>query len=195
MTAAALVLEIVLIDLRAYRHTTSHFNNSTPFDTHVYTAMGMGIATLWLSAIAVTLATFRYRYPAALWGIVARTGMLLVVLGSGTGGFMTAPSRAQTAESRVTHQMPISGSHTAGAADGQGGRLPLLGWSTEHGDIRIAHFVGIHGIQVLALLALLFEKRRLDSKRSQTLMRAGAFVYCGFFSLSLYQALKGEPLI
>jgi hypothetical protein len=194
LTAVALTLEIVLIDLQAYRHTTSHFNNSTPFDTYVYTAMGLGIATLWLSAIVATAATFRYRYPTAHWGIVARAGMLLVVLGSGTGAFMAAPSRAQIAESQTTHQMPISGSHTVGAPDGEAG-LPFMGWSTSHGDIRIAHFVGIHGIQVLALLALLLERRRLDSKRSQSIMRLGASVYGGFFGVLLYQALKGEPLV
>jgi hypothetical protein len=194
LTALALVLEILLIDLQAYRHTTSHFNNSTPFDTYVFSAMGLGIAVLWLSAIVAAAATFRYRYPSELWGVVARAGMLLVVLGSGTGAFMAAPSRAQIAERQITHHMPISGSHTVGAPDGEPG-LPILGWSTEHGDVRIAHFVGIHGIQVLALLALLFERRRLDRRKGQTLMRLGALVYGGFFFLLLYQALKGESLI
>lgn len=193
-TAAALVLEIVLIDLQAYRHTSSHFNNSTPFDTHVFLAMGVGIAVLWFSAIAVTSVTFRYRYPTVMWGIVARAGMILIVLGSGTGAFMVVPSKAQMRESRVTHTIPIAGSHTVGAPDGQRG-LPVLGWSTEHGDIRIAHFVGIHGIQVLALLALLFEKRRLDRRKSRTLMQLATAVYSTFFFLLLYQALKGEPLV
>ncbi|MBB5060415.1 hypothetical protein HDF16_005151 [Granulicella aggregans] len=193
-TAAALVLEVALINLQAFRHTTSHFNNSTPFDRNVFLVMAIGIAILWLSAVLVTSATMRYQYSSALWGIVARVGMALVVLGAGTGAFMVPPSPSQIAVAQVTHRMPISGSHTVGAPDGGPG-LPVLGWSMEHGDIRIAHFVGIHGLQGLGLLALLFNVTKVDLRKAEVLIRLGAGIYSGLFFLLLYQALKGEPLL
>ena len=193
-TAAALVLEVVLINLQAFRHTTSHFNNATPFDRNVFLAMAIGIAILWISAVLTTAATMRYQFSSALWGIVARIGMALIVLGAGTGAFMIPPSASQIAAAQVTHRMPISGSHTVGAPDGGPG-LPILGWSTEHGDIRIAHFVGIHGLQALGLLALSLNVIKVNPRRGKLLMLMSAGTYSSLFFLLLYQALKGEPLL
>ena len=193
-TAAALILEVTLINLQAFRHTTSHFNNTTPFDRNVFLAMAVGIAVLWIGAILTTAATMRHQYSSELWGIVARVGMALVVLGAGTGAFMVPPSQSQITQAQVTHRMPIAGSHTIGAPDGGPG-LPILGWSTEHGDIRVAHFMGIHGLQGLALLALFFNVTNVAPRKGRVLMWLGAGIYCGLFILLLYQALKGEPLL
>ena len=193
LTGLALTLEIVLIDLKAARHTTSHFNIATTFDRNVYIAMGTGIAVLWISSIILAVATFRVRYTSPAWTIVVRYGMLLAVLGAGTGAFMVAPSHAQIKGAKATGEMTISGSHTIGGADGGRG-LPWLGWSTQHGDVRAAHFLGLHGLQILALLTLILERRRVAQGRAARIVSVAVGTYGALFLLTLTEALLEEPI-
>ena len=193
LTGLALALEIVLIDLQAARHTTSHFNVATAFDRHVFEAMGAGIGVLWISSIVLAVATFRTRYKSRMWTVVVRYGMLLAVLGSGSGAFMAPPSHAQINDARTNGHMMLSGSHTIGGPDGGKG-LPMLGWSTQHGDVRVAHFLGLHGLQVLASLALFLEGRRVQQGRATRIVSVAAGCYGSLFLFTLVEALLARPI-
>jgi hypothetical protein len=106
---------------------------------------------------------------------------------------MTRPTAAQIAEARTTHRLPIIGAHTVGAPDGGPG-LPVTGWSTRHGDVRVPHFVGLHAWQVLPFFVLLALPRRDDRRRSRLAIAAG-IVYGAVFVALLVQALRGLPLV
>ena len=194
LLAAGLFLEIALIDMQAARGTTSHFNNGTHFDAMVYAVMGVSIACIWLSMLLLTIVLFRQPFAGSAWGWSLRLGMVLALFGTGSGGLMTIPSSRQLAEAHATGRMPIVGAHTVGAPDGGRG-LPVTGWSVEHGDLRIAHFIGMHGLQVLPLLAWWMARRGLPQGTQRHLVFSLAASYLALFLLLLWQAFRGQPIV
>jgi hypothetical protein len=91
----------------------------------------------------------------------------------------------------------VAGAHSVGVPDGGPG-LPLVGWSTVGGDLRIGHFVGLHALQALPLLAILlsrfFGTRLAERTRTRLLVVAGGG-YGVLTKLLTWQALRGQPLL
>jgi hypothetical protein len=194
LLAAALLVEIALIDMQAARGTSSHFNVSTHFDGTVYAVMGVGIACITLSMLLLTIVLFRQPFAGSAWGWSLRLGMVLALFGTGVGGMMTKPNSRQLAEARATGRMPIAGAHTVGSPDGGRG-LRVTGWSVDHGDLRIAHFIGMHGLQVLPLLAWWIARRRLPQGTQRRLIFSLAASYLALFLLLLWQAFRGQSIV
>jgi hypothetical protein len=194
LLAAGLAIEIVLIDLQAARGTSSHFNIGDPFDAAVFAVMGVSIACIWLSMLALTVVLFREPFASA-WGWSLRLGMVLALVGTGSGALMTVPNSQQLAVAHATGRMLVAGGHTVGAPDGGSG-LPITGWSADHGDLRIAHFVGMHGLQVLPLLAWWMSRRRpaIAERVQRNLVFLLASSYLGLFGLLLWQAFRGQSI-
>ena len=194
--SGVLVFEVAIIDLQAARGTTSHFNAATPLDTFLFSVMGVAIGFLWLGSLAVLIALFRQKFENPAWGWLLRLGMLTTVLGSAGGGLMLRMTPEQTAAMRVNHAVRAVGGHTVGAPDGGPG-LPGVGWSTHHGDLRIPHFFGLHGLQIIPVLGWLAIRRRSirDTRRSVGLAFVLAATYLGWVGLLTWQALRGQSII
>ena len=192
-TAAALVLEVAMIGGQAARGTTSHFNVATPLDAIVFASMGVIIVAQTFLAVALTVAIWRQRFADPALGWALRIGLVVTVLGAFTGGLMTRPTAAQLADAQAAHAMPISGAHTVGAPDGGPG-LPVTGWSTRHGDIRVPHFIGLHAWQALPLLVLVALPRGSDRARRRLAIVAGS-AYAALYVALLVQALGGRPML
>ena len=192
-TALIMVLEVGLIDLQAHRGVASHFNVGTPLDMVIFSIMGTAIVAAFLLGLALTIALFRQPFadPALGWAI--RIGMAITLAGAGMGGMMTRPTTAQMAAARATHTMPIAGAHTVGAPDGGPG-LPGTGWSREHGDLRVPHFIGLHAVQILPLSAFLLGRIISGARRRRAVLVAAAS-YLSLFVILLAQALAGEALV
>ena len=191
LTAVIITLEVAIVDIQAARGVTSHYNVGTALDAALFSAMGIGIIVVWISAIALTVALFRHRFTDPALGWALRLGLLLTVVGQATGGLMTTPTRAQL-EAAKTTRLTVAGQHTVGGLDGGPG-LPITGWSREHGDIRVAHFVGMHAVQALPAVALLLAPLVSAVTRRRAVLAAAA-AYAGLFVALLVQALHGHPL-
>ncbi len=180
VTAGAIVLESPILVLQAARGVTSHFNMSTPLDTALYFAMGFAAVTQMV-LLGWTLLLFCTQSVALpllyLYGI--RTGMALVLFGMLPGFAMVS-----------------RGQHSVGVVDGGTG-LPLLNWSTDGGDLRVAHFFGLHAIQVLPVVGLLLARTqgRLGKRRSLAAFTLFAAAYALLLVGTFAQALAGEPLM
>jgi hypothetical protein len=180
-TALVFAVEMACIVSQAARGVTSHYNTATPYDAAVFSLMGMMIAFNTL-LVAVALALFFLRTseplaPAYLWGV--RLGLLLFLLGSLEGTAMI--SRA---------------AHTVGAPDGGPG-LPFVNWSTRSGDLRVAHFLAFHALQLLPLAGYALARHRpgWTRRRQVACVLALALLYAAGVSLVFWQAVAGRPLL
>jgi hypothetical protein len=181
-TVAILMMvgEIILIIMQSARGTTSHFNIKTAFDGAVFSAMGLMIVVNTLAVIYLTYLYFRAEFDlpkAIVWGM--RLGLIIFLLASVEGGYMSAQI-----------------GHSVGAADGGAG-LPFVNWSTEGGDLRAAHFVGMHAFQAIPLFALMlvFLQKRFSVVRATRLTVAFSVIYFAAFTVVFVQALRGRPLL
>jgi hypothetical protein len=170
--AGTLIYESICIYGQAARGVGSHFNVATAFDGFVFGSMGVMIGINTLAAVVGAVHVWQTSptlglTPAYLWGI--RLGILIFVLAGCEGGLMA--SRLQ---------------HAVGVKDGGPG-LPFLNWSTEGGDLRVAHFVGMHALQVLPLLGYWLG--------SVWVVWGAAAGWAGVTGWLLLRALGGRPLI
>ena len=194
VTTVAMAIEMTLISMQAFRGTTSHFNVATLFDGVVFSVMGLVIVVQTLSTLAVAAALWRHQFTDRALGWALRLGMTITIVGAMSGGLMTQPTRQQLDAARAGEQMTVAGAHTVGAPDGGPG-LPGTGWSTEHGDLRIPHFVGLHALQGLPLVALLLARRGTSPRVRVRLIAVAAASYASLFAILMSQALRGVPLL
>jgi hypothetical protein len=204
---AVWTLELALITMQAARGVPSHFNVSTPFDTAVFSMMGACAFGLWVANILVAVALAAEPVgrvtptpgppvdPVLLRAV--RYGLALTALGMLLGLLMPFQSFAgdHFAVLAPGDRVETNGGHSVGADDGGPG-LPLLNWSTGSGDLRIAHFTGMHALQAVPLAALLVRRRRdLSEARRTAFVRVAAAGYLGLTLLFVWQAYRSQPLL
>lgn len=166
-----MLFENGIIFIQAVRKTTSHFNVTSTLNGILFNIMGILIAIFTVIIILVCIAFFRQMQfiipDAYVWGI--RLGLLFFIIFSIEGGMMVGLLR-----------------HTIGGTDGSPG-LPLVNWSKQHGDLRIAHFIGLHSLQVLPLFG------NYIAKTKNQIILFSIFYFMVAAAL-FFQAMKGIPL-
>ena len=175
----AMTIEIALISTQAARGVASHFNDTTPLNTAAYAVMGI---TITISSLVVAYVLWRVvrnppdLEPAYLWGIWI--GMFVFVIASFEGWLMVSQS-----------------GHGVGVANDAPG-LPLLNWSITGGDLRVAHFIGLHALQVVPLAGYMLSRwETLTPRESVIAISSVGTLYSGITLVTFIQAILGHPLV
>lgn len=169
--------ELAYITWQAALGQASHFNETTPFHMVMYALMGIG--AIALNATTLPLAREIARHGAGLspaLRLAIVLGLVLTfILGTGAGVAIAA----------------YGGHAVGGVANGAG--LPLLGWSTTGGDLRVPHFLGIHAQQLLPLAGA--GLAAAWPRRAQPMVWLVSALYVLVTLAVFAQALSGRPLI
>lgn len=173
-----LLLEILYITYRASQAEASHFNRSTMTNTILYAWMGATIlaATIlsgWIGWLILRardkIASPDIRYAIGV-GLVAGT-----VLGSITAVYMSA---------QTNHWV-------GGVASDVNGSF-FFGWSRTGGDLRVAHFIGLHAMQGIPIIGWLASRYMPGNVRHIVL--ASAAIWTAAAGVTLVQAIVGSAL-
>ena len=172
------VLEIAYIALQAGRGEASHYNNTSLFYSLLYSLMGVGAVALvvvgaWMGTVIAkrfgTRDVYAFAVVVGLW--------MTLVLGGGFGGYMAAQT-----------------GHWVGGAATDAGGWWLMKWARDGGDLRVAHFFGMHAMQVLPFVGWL-AGRSLSRRSAIALVVVVAGLYAAFTTFTFMQALAGRPFV
>ena len=179
----AVMAEIAWIVAQAGRGRASHFNNSTPLEAILYPIMGLGAVTIVIGAFVMGLLILRrgrddygrgLRFGAAA-GLVIGSVATLVVAGLMSSGKVSGPG------------------HWIGGVHSDATGLPVFGWSTMGGDLRVPHFFATHSMQALPIAGWLAD--RVAPGRSVWLVGAAAAGWLALIAATFAEALMGLPLV
>ena len=180
--ALAALFEMVYITVQAALGQASHFNVSTPFHATMYSLMGFGATSMVAVLVWMAFAIVRrHRFTDPMVAAIAIGLVLTFVLGGGFGGYLGSQA-----------------GHWVNAPATDAGGLMLFKWTTQGGDLRVAHFFGMHAMQALPLFALMIGKL-LPRASSESLRFAYVIAFaCAYSALStatFLQAINGQPFI
>jgi hypothetical protein len=195
------VFQMILIIIQGVRARPMHFNESTSLDSLLWQIMSIGNSLMLLGYIVLMVMAWRgvKTNPVLAWGI--KLSFAVTLLSLFQGFLMPFPNALQQQALDAGQTLSMIGAHTVGSSSltpDIGSGLPLLGWSTVHGDLRIGHFIGLHALQLLPLLALWLSRRRaswLSEAHRLGLLSIAAFGYSGMVGLVTWQALRGQSIV
>ncbi len=167
-----LSFEITYIAIMAGKGQTSHYNLSTPFYSAMFSMMALAATLVTLYTAYVGYLFFKQSFPDLpdyyVWAI--RLSVVIFVIFSFQGFAMGA---------RMSHSVGLENDNSD---------LFIFGWSKTVGDLRVAHFIGMHALQVIPIVSHYILKNT----------KATLLLVLLYFFLALYtliQALIGKPLL
>ncbi|MEM8997581.1 MAG: hypothetical protein AAGF23_22540, partial [Acidobacteriota bacterium] len=193
--AVGMLVEAVLIVTQAGRGLQSHFNVATALDALIFMTMAVAITIVVLAVFFSGFLVWKARsLSPPMFAEAIIYGVLLMTLASFQGFVMTEATPQQVSAIERGEEPGIEGSHFVGEPPAVGHRtVPFAGWSLDVGDLRIAHFIGLHSLQFL--LGLAFALHRLKVAAPLLIIRVSALLYSGLFVYAFLRAQAGLFLI
>ena len=172
----AVLGEIVWIGGAASFQTASHFNITNPVMTGLYGLMGAFAVLLTSASLVMGIAIGRNRgsdLPPTLrlsiaLGLIATFVLTVIVAGT----------------------MSSNPSHFVGTSTRT---LPIMGWSRDAGDLRVAHFFATHALHAVPLTGLV--ATRLTPTQGRIAVFGATLAYSAFTLALFVQALAGHPFL
>ncbi len=129
--------EMAYMIFRASRGEASHFNIETTFANIMYGLMGLGAVSLTATSAFIGWRVWRERADGLMKEAAGLGLMLGAVLGTIAGAYLSSHT-----------------SHWIGGDQTDASGLAFFHWSTTGGDLRVAHFIGLHATQMVPMAAL-----------------------------------------
>lgn len=139
-----LLLEILYITYRASQAEASHFNRTSAINIALYAWMGVTILAATIMSGWIGWLILQARDKIASPGLRYAIGVGLLagtILGSLTAVYMSAQTN-----------------HWVGGVATDSGGLAFFSWSRTGGDLRVAHFIGLHAMQGIPLIGWLVSR-------------------------------------
>ncbi len=163
--------ELGYIVVQAALGQGSHYNVGDPLHGLMYSLMGLGALGLTATQPMLAWQLRRHAEPsrAPAYRLAVQLGLWLTfVFGAGVGGVLSSL------------QPP----------DASAAAVPVFGWSLAGGDLRPAHFIGIHAEQVLPLAGWALAAR--GTLHARGWLWVVTALYAGLFGAALAWGLAGR---
>lgn len=182
LSTSMALLEMIYITYQAALGEPSHFNFTSTFNALMYSLMGFGATVMVLVLLALAWLIGRKNRLSQPLILATVLGLIFTfVLGGGFGGYMGS-----------------QGGHWVGTAASDANGTAMFNWSTLGGDLRVAHFFGMHAMQVIpgfAILLGMVMPRKSSENTHNTLIISFTVAYVAFSTMTFIQAVQGKPFI
>jgi hypothetical protein len=164
---AFFVPETLLIDMQQWRGVPSHFNYDSDFDAAVFSVMGILIGVVAIGIAILAVRSFGRVAGPPSTALAIRAGMIFLLLGQVLGGLIVANG--------VGPDSTVANASIIGAA----------------GELKVPHALGLHGLQVLVVLALILERTAVSPRSAVTLVASCALGYGLLLAAATLQTFAG----
>lgn len=172
------ITEVVYIAIMASLGEASHFNLSSNFTSIMYIIMGIGAASmvLVLPWMAYLIAKQNPMSNPLILAIVI--GLCLTcLLGGGFGNYLSS-----------------NGGHWVNSAPTDANGVWLFNWAMDGGDLRVAHFFGMHAMHAFPIFVVLLPQHWSPRFKLKILI-VFIVAYVLFSAHTFFQAVNGQPFL